>query len=366
MSAKQTWTDSLQQQIEFYLRSRGRARKDAEFEWKWYESNRQETLLGVARHHAHRVLTAVGLRRSQFSYHWFQSNSGHLWEARQLLEDDLSKLLFDTAMVVRCTSHRKFYFPRIDYDDLIEVSNRAPFAHADLPTEYLGLPLYVFDARVANRSDLLKLISPESSLHLFNSYRQYFARRGPFELGPARGDIVLDCGACIGETSVIFGSIVGAEGEVHLFDPIPIHIRFCNEQAVMNPAVARTLHINTLAVGDVTRAVSGSKADAAQISPGGLAIDSFAMTRIDDYAKNLRRVDFIKMDIEGAEMSALSGAAGAIQEYQPRLAISAYHKYDDLWVIPDKIKSLNSRYKLFFGHHSPIAYESVYYALNSP
>ena len=47
----------------------------------------------------------------------------------------------------------------------------------------------------------------------------------------------------------------------------------------------------------------------------------------------------------------------------PKFAEDAYHmERDDLWAIPDRIKSLNPRYRLYFGHHSPVLYESVYYA----
>ena len=68
------------------------------------------------------------------------------------------------------------------------------------------------------------------------------------------------------------------------------------------------------------------------------------------------------MDIEGSEMAALRGADDVIKDQKPKLAISAYHKPADLWEIPHKIKEQYSHYKLYFGHHSPIRWESVYYA----
>ena len=39
----------------------------------------------------------------------------------------------------------------------------------------------------------------------------------------------------------------------------------------------------------------------------------------------MERVDFIKMDIEGAEPKALIGAERTIREHRPQLAISVYH-----------------------------------------
>ena len=42
----------------------------------------------------------------------------------------------------------------------------------------------------------------------------------------------------------------------------------------------------------------------------------------------LRRLDLIKMDIEGAEIEALEGAGKVLRQYQPRLLIQAYHQRD--------------------------------------
>jgi len=74
-------------------------------------------------------------------------------------------------------------------------------------------------------------------------------------------------------------------------------------------------------------------------------------------------VTFIKMDIEGAELNALKGAEQTIRKYKPKLAISIYHKPEDLYEIPQYIKSLVPEYKLYFRNHAPSATESVLYAV---
>lgn len=74
-------------------------------------------------------------------------------------------------------------------------------------------------------------------------------------------------------------------------------------------------------------------------------------------------VTFIKMDIEGAELEALKGSREIIKKYRPRLAISAYHKKEDLLELPSYIKELVPEYKLYIRHYSNAAVETVLYAV---
>ena len=74
-------------------------------------------------------------------------------------------------------------------------------------------------------------------------------------------------------------------------------------------------------------------------------------------------VTFIKMDIEGAELSALKGARHLIQKYKPTLAICVYHKFSDLWEIPLYIKKLVPEYKIYFRHYADCESETVCYAV---
>ncbi|MGD8203170.1 FkbM family methyltransferase [Pantoea sp. FN0305] len=76
------------------------------------------------------------------------------------------------------------------------------------------------------------------------------------------------------------------------------------------------------------------------------------------------KVTFIKMDIEGAELEALKGASSSIQSHRPVLAISAYHKPEDLLTLPHYIQSLVPEYRFYLrAHHSLHAFELVLYAI---
>ena len=61
----------------------------------------------------------------------------------------------------------------------------------------------------------------------------------------------------------------------------------------------------------------------------------------------IERVDFLKVDVEGADLDVLRGAAATIAQQRPRLAIAAYHRPDDLVSIPDFVASLGVEYRWY-------------------
>jgi Methyltransferase FkbM domain len=85
---------------------------------------------------------------------------------------------------------------------------------------------------------------------------------------------------------------------------------------------------------------------------------------IDDLVRRqgLSRVDFIKMDIEGAELSALQGAAETLRAFRPKLALALYHKLEDWTTIPQYLRTLHS-YRFFVDHFSTRGEETVLFAV---
>lgn len=78
------------------------------------------------------------------------------------------------------------------------------------------------------------------------------------------------------------------------------------------------------------------------------------------------KIDFIKMDIEGAEIEALKGASKIIGSLAPTLAISIYHNPEDIFAIPLLIHKLNPDYKLYIRHYRQFsAQETICYAISS-
>jgi hypothetical protein len=63
----------------------------------------------------------------------------------------------------------------------------------------------------------------------------------------------------------------------------------------------------------------------------------------------LAKVDFIKMDIEGAEKNALAGSTKVMAHFHPRLAIATEHLPDDPVAIPAAIDSMGLGYATICG-----------------
>ncbi len=75
-------------------------------------------------------------------------------------------------------------------------------------------------------------------------------------------------------------------------------------------------------------------------------------------------VTLLKMDIEGSESKALTGAAHTIVTWRPKLYVCAYHRNEDLFSLPLQILSLCPDYKLYFRHSPYIpAWESNFYCI---
>lgn len=75
------------------------------------------------------------------------------------------------------------------------------------------------------------------------------------------------------------------------------------------------------------------------------------LTTIDKLVGELKlpAVDFIKMDIEGAEMEALEGAVETVRRFHPRMAISLEHRPSDVDRIPELVQRLWPEYVAVCG-----------------
>ncbi|MCL2077849.1 MAG: FkbM family methyltransferase [Oscillospiraceae bacterium] len=73
-----------------------------------------------------------------------------------------------------------------------------------------------------------------------------------------------------------------------------------------------------------------------------------------NHEKSPIKPTLIKMDVEGCEAGALSGAAEILNKFKPKLMVSAYHRTEDLLELPLLINSINSKYEIYLRRHEYI------------
>ncbi len=73
------------------------------------------------------------------------------------------------------------------------------------------------------------------------------------------------------------------------------------------------------------------------------------------------RIDYIKLDIEGAEQDTIVGAKNTIKKYRPILAICIYHKAEDWYKIPKLVLAIEKDYDIYIRHYMEGIYETVMY-----
>lgn len=352
------WAIEILEQARFYLRSTPRPRKDPYFPWKISPNN--NALLFAGEFYA----VLKGKRKKIFE--WFFQNAHHLWSVRSIFADEISKTQFDQAIVIRLVGHNKYFFHKLHFDQILKINKKSNFQHPELPSSYIGLEIFKLNIScdLGGSTTNFNLVAPQEFVQGVNDYRQYIIARNGVDFSPKIGDHVLDCGACIGDVSIFFSALVHPYGSVHAFDPVQLHTKFIRHQAMLNPELSHILKIVELAVSKETRYIDTKKKELNIISPGKSLDDLFSSTTIDFYvANNLKTVNYIKMDIEGSELDAITGARETIKNHKPKLAISTYHKPDHMWQIPLEILKINPDYSIYFEHHSPLMWESVIYAV---
>lgn len=183
---------------------------------------------------------------------------------------------------------------------------------------------------------------------------------GPKDLVSFSSDeVYVDAGAFDGDSIRLFMDRVGDRfSRVIAFEPDPqtygrLVGKFAGDPRVL--ALPRGLYSQ----GGSLRFVNDGSRGAIFADEGNVEIP---VTTLDEALAG-GRVTFVKMNIEGAEMEALRGAAKAIGRWGPKLAISAYHRPSDLWQIPFLIRELHPQYRLALRQHDAGAIETVAYGL---
>lgn len=181
------------------------------------------------------------------------------------------------------------------------------------------------------------------------------------------GDTVIDAGGCWGETALYFANAVGPSGKVYSFEFVPDNLALLRKNFGFNRDLARIITTIEKPVwnksGEVLRFWLNGPGTSCVLPKDKDTLDAVSVS-VDDVVKDqgIERVDFIKMDIEGAELPALQGAERTIRSFRPKLAISVYHKDDDFIRIPDYLDKLGVQYEFFLEHFTIHGEETVLFA----
>ncbi len=190
---------------------------------------------------------------------------------------------------------------------------------------------------------------------------QYFNEVTNGVITPNGGGYV-DCGAFNGDTVEKFIDWSGGNySKIFAVEADPVNFAAL-EKFIAEKNYKNVIAINCGAWNEKTTLTFSdtNKTNAAVSAEGKIKI---AADTIDNITGS-EKINFIKMDIEGAELPALQGAAQTIKKFTPALAICAYHKTEDLITLPQFIKSLNPDYKFYLRKHTlVIDTELVLYAI---
>ncbi len=147
---------------------------------------------------------------------------------------------------------------------------------------------------------------------------------------PKPGDTIVDIGAGRGEDTLAFSSSTSAPGRVWAIEPHPVSFAalqcFCSLNRLLNVAPlnyacidrAANLQIETLPVWESNYVFSGKPTESSY-PVQGVTFDELCVKY------SIDRIDFLKMNIEGAERLALPGCQSALS--RTRYACIAAHDF---------------------------------------
>ncbi|MDD2780465.1 FkbM family methyltransferase [Sulfuricurvum sp.] len=309
---------------------------------------------------------------SYFSF--FILNAHKFFTTYNLLNNNESKKLFVNLILYRSLGYFRFKIEE-DYDwtdevDMFENIKKYYISESSINSHGLYGELGHFE-NVPFADRLLNLECWSANIVSFLYRKQYYYGIGGVEVKPEYGDIVIDAGACFGDTAINFAATVGDEGHVYTFDPLVEHIEIARHNIFQN-SMSEIITVVPCGLGNYNNntAYNRGEKQSSNVNPAfslnqNENIDLFSIRTIDFVCteQNINKIDFIKMDIEGFELEALKGAFNTIKKNLPKLAISLYHKLEDFYEIPDWIKSNFPEYQFYLGHHTIHAGETILYCI---
>jgi FkbM family methyltransferase len=178
-------------------------------------------------------------------------------------------------------------------------------------------------------------------------------------------EALVDCGAFDGDSIRLFlEKTGGAFRQIHACEPDGENReRLAAYLSTLPSERQRNVFVLPYAVGDRDGVVyfnsSGTAGSRITADQGPVAVECRRLdTLLADAAPTI-----VKMDIEGAEPDAVTGATATIRAHRPVLAVCAYHKCEHLWTLPSLMKAALPDYRIFLRRYAEECWETVYYAI---
>ena len=295
---------------------------------------------------------------SALNFDWFFKNNENLYAAYVALDNESSKRLYLHLIAFRLGSHFCIRLPQSYLDDSRQSlayaeAERSVESHLEVSGMFGKLRHFDFEYK-----GLRYIADCTGGLEYYLLRGQYFYSEAGVVVRPEIGDFVIDGGACTGDTALVFSNAVQHDGRVYAFDPVAEHLQIMHHN-IQNFPVQNVI---SMPYGLSDHDIAEPPLVLDKYNPGFSAKNqAVPLRRIDTLVWEgiIERIDFIKLDIEGSEMEALLGAAQSILKFKPKMALSIYHKQNDLFSIINYIKSTYKFYKLYLGHYSIHAEETV-------
>lgn len=142
------------------------------------------------------------------------------------------------------------------------------------------------------------------------------------------GWVCLDVGACFGWYTVLLSHLAGRVGRVHAFEPVTPNLECLRANVALNGS--GNVVLNDIALGEQAGKIKlylprhgVSASIRAHGSAASCKVLDATVSTLDDYVarNNLERLDFIKADIEGAELLLLNGGLTTLKRFKPCLML---------------------------------------------
>lgn len=280
-----------------------------------------------------------------------------------LFSDLYSREMFVYVLVARLLGPKKFRLP-IHFSHMWRMYPRVVQCGDD-STKVMrdNIALYAYDLNPLGHN--LRMFSATMGVFI-NFMLEQYNYAGVVHAKP--GDVVIDGGAFLGETALYFAERVGFQGKVYAFEFMPSNVEFIHQNLALNPQYQSVIELveRPLWSDSVTQLAADDRGPGTSLRAVNDSKEmTFTTISIDDFvqSKALDRVDFIKLDIEGAELATIEGARSVITTYKPHLAICIYHKNSDFWQIPLLLHEMVPEYEFYVDHFVPFPnWETVLFA----